>query len=342
MQLIERYLEEFGTYLPTDLREGLVEELRSDLEEALEKRRAEEPNRAEDDLQVEILKEFGPPHELADTHVPRPRVLFGPRLYPPFIRTMKIAGAVLVALASIGVAVDFSRTQSLWALGQSLLSALGNILMSSLVILGIAVVVFALIERTAAAAPKDKQDWDPRSLPDAGDPDTISLADQVFTIASLVVALIVLNFYDRIGVAHVTWEDKSGWVPLLIRSFDLQLWLLNVALGLDLLINFLVLLRWRWSLVLRWANFGVNCLYVYWLSRLAAGPVILAADPEWMMQNGWSAKNAAEYQEFISSTLSGIVDRILKIGFLAACIGLGFSFFKVVRRTIGGRALDGK
>jgi hypothetical protein len=324
MQLIERYLEEFGTYLPTDLREGLVEELRSDLEEALEKRRAEEPNRAEDDLQVEILKEFGPPHELADTHVPRPRVLFGPRLYPPFIRTMKIAGAVLVALASIGVAVDFSRTQSLWALGQSLLSALGNILMSSLVILGIAVVVFALIERTAAAAPKDKQDWDPRSLPDAGDPDTISLADQVFTIASLVVALIVLNFYDRIGVAHVTWEDKSGWVPLLIRSFDLQLWLLNVALGLDL------------------ANFGVNCLYVYWLSRLAAGPVILAADPEWMMQNGWSAKNAAEYQEFISSTLSGIVDRILKIGFLAACIGLGFSFFKVVRRTIGGRALDGK
>ena len=259
MELIERYIEEIGTYLPKDLREDVSTELRSNLEESIESRLAEDPELSRKHIEIELLKELGPPHEVADSYVPRPRVLFGPRLYPGFLRTMKIANAVLVALAALGIAVDFSNSMSPLTLGRSLISAFSSILTGSLLILGIAVVVFAVIERTAVLPPVTRDDWDPGTLPEVEDPDKVSIGDRVASIAFLVVALVVLNFLqDWIG-ARVTMNDESGWVPFLGPAFQVQLWLLNVCLVLDLLVNFLVLLRWRWTTPLRWAGFAVNC-----------------------------------------------------------------------------------
>lgn len=332
MDLIERYILEVGSYLPKDLRDEIAEDLRVKLELAKESRRAAEPASSDDEIQVAVLQELGPPHLFADSHVPRPRVLFGPRLYPPFFRTIQIAIAVLVALAALGVYVDFASSKSLLALGPSLFAALGRILTGSLVLIGIAVVVFSLIERTAGAQDEVAEKWDPRTLPQAEDPDKVSFGDRVSSIAFLVVALIVVNFFrDRIG-AHVTWNEESGWVPLLGVAFDRHLWMLNLALALDLLVNFVVLARWRWSWPLRWANFAVNCLYVVWLGFLVSSPPLISADPEWLVHNGWSAEAATKYQEFIHSNFATWIDRNMTFAFWAACIALGYSFFKLIRR----------
>jgi len=332
MKLIDRYILEVGTYLPKDLRDDVGAELRSNLAEALEARRVANPGSPEDDLEVAVLQELGPPHRFADSHVPRPRVLFGPRLYPPFFRTIKIAIAALVALAALGVYFDFTRSQSLLSLGPSLLTAFVSILSGSLVIVGIVVVVFTMIERTAAEPTESEEKWDPRTLPDAEDPDKISLGDRVSSIAFLLVALIVVNFFrHRIG-AYATLGDESGWVPLLGPAFQAQIWMLNLALVLDLLINFAVLARWRWSWPLRWANFAVNSLYVAWLGLLTTRPPLIAADPAWMVQNGWSMEAAAKYQEFIASDFGLWIDHNMTFAFWAACIGLAFSLFKLLRR----------
>jgi len=334
MKLFERYILEVGTYLPQDLRDDVTEELRANLSQALEDRRLTDTSASQQDLEVAVLQELGPPHQFADAYVPRPRVLFGPRLYPAFFRTLKVAIAVLVALAALGVYFDFARSQSLLSLGPSLLTAFTSILTGSLVVVGIAVVVFALIERQTDAPPQDDEEWDPRTLPEAEDPDKISLGDQVSSIAFVIVALLVVNlFRDRIG-AQFAFNEESGWVPLLGPGFDAHLWLLNLALVLDLLVNFVVLARWRWSWPLRIANFTVNCLYVVWLRYLVSQPPLIAADPEWMVQNGWSAEAAAKYQEFIASHFALWIDRNVSIVFWAACLGLAYSLFKLVRRMI--------
>lgn len=335
MELIERYLEEIATYLPKDLRDEVGSELRSNLEASVETRLAEEPELSRDLIEAEVLKELGPPHEVADSYVPRPRVLFGPRLYPAFLRTMKIAFAVLVALAALGIAVDFTSSMSPMTLGKSLISAFSSVLTGSLLILGIAVVVFAVIERTAVLPPMTRDDWDPGTLPEVEDPDKVSLGDRVASIAFLVVALVVLNFLqDWIG-ARVTMNDESGWVPLLGPAFQVQLWLLNVCLVLDLLVNFLVLLRWRWTIPLRWANFAVNCLYLTWLGRIAFGPSIFSVDPAWMAANGWSPEAVASYDELFSG-LSGVLGLNLKLGFGVAGVFLAYSLFKLLRRMFTG------
>ena len=331
MELIERYILEVGTYLPKDLRDDVTTELRSNLADTLENRSATDPTQPLDDLAVAILKDLGPPHQLAESYVPKPRVLFGPRLYPAFIRTMKIAIAILATLSFLSVILDFANSMSLMALGGSLISAASNILKGSLVILGIAVVVFAAIERTAEASPEKTEDWDPRTLPAVEDPDKISLGDQVTSIAFVVIGLVVLNFF-RGRIVYFTMNGESGWVPLLSAAFFAQLWLLNLALILDLVVNSAVLVRHRWSWALRWANFGVNCLYVVWLFQLASGSSIIAADPAWMVRNGWSAATAAEYEELVESHFVRWVGINLKLGFWAACAGLGYSLFKLFRR----------
>ena len=335
--LIDRYLRELDTYLPRDLRAGVEAELRQKLDKALATQLEADPSLAPRDAEIEVLRELGPPHQVADEFVPRPRVLFGPRLYPPFLRTIKIAIACLVALAAIGVFLDFARSESLWTLGPAFLAALGIVLKGSLVAIGIAVVVFAVIERTATHADATAKDWDPRTLVDLEDPDKIALGDQISSIAFLIFALIVVNFFrDRIG-AHVTWEGESGWVPLLGPAFDRQLWLLNLALALELLIHFIALLRWRWSWTLRWANFLVHGLYVVWLGLLVLNPPLIAADPDWMVRNGWSVAAAQEYSDFIASSFARHINLNLKLGFWAACAGLTYSLFKLIRRQLTGR-----
>jgi len=331
MSLIERYIDEVSTYLPKDLRDEVGKELRSNLEESLERRLADGTGDSRDDIEIELLTELGPPHQLADSYVPKPRVLFGPRLYPPFLRTMKIAVVALVALNAVGIFVKLRSSMTILSLGSSLVDAFTSVLTGSLLVLGIAVVVFSIIERTAKLGPPEEEAWDPRSLPDVEDPDNISLGDQVASIGFLVVALVVVNlFRDRI--AYVTLDDESGWVPLLSSAFDAQLWLLNVCLVLDLIVNFVVLLRWRWSMILRWANIAVNSLYVFWLWRLVSGPSILGVDPQSMIDTGWSTEAAAKYEEFTTGPLARVVAINLKLGFVAACGGLAYSLFKVIRR----------
>lgn len=335
MDLIERYIEETRTYLPKDLRDEVCTELRSTVEASVEARLKEETELTREDVTREVLKELGAPHEFADAHVPRPRVLFGPRLYPAFIRTMKVAAAILVGLAAIGVFVDLSSSLTVGTMVGSLFSAFKSVLMGSLVILGIAVVVFSILERTAALPQTRDEEWDPADLPEVDDPDQVSLVDRVGSIAFLVVALVMLNFFrDWIG-AHVTMNDESGWIPLLGVVFESHLWLLNLCLALDLLVNFLVLLRWRWTVPLRWATFAVNCLYVTWLGYLAFDPAILDIDPAWMASHGWSEEAIANYEELFER-LSGIVKLNLKLGFIAACVGLAYSLFKILRRMLTG------
>ena len=78
MDLIERYVHEVGRALPRGQRSDIEQELRSLLQDSLESRIAEQEG-DEEAVQIDLLREFGPPDEMAHSYSPRARWLIGPR-----------------------------------------------------------------------------------------------------------------------------------------------------------------------------------------------------------------------------------------------------------------------
>ena len=83
MDLIERYVHEVGTHLPRKMRKDVVDELRSTLEDKLEH------ECVEDEGLVDMLRQFGPPAEMAASYVSGPRHLIGPAHFGSFLKTIK-------------------------------------------------------------------------------------------------------------------------------------------------------------------------------------------------------------------------------------------------------------
>ena len=243
MNLIDRYIEEVGRFLPRKTRSDVQRELRSTLEDSLESRLANGGDDDAETAQVALLTELGHPEELAASYLPEPRYLIGPRLYPGFQLTMRIC--LLVAGRPSCCSESWPQRVTTMDQGRVIVAVavalFDDYLATALTILGIVVFIFAVIERFSRPSGSSRA-WDPRSLPEIDDSDRVGRIGQGVKLAFLGLALVVVNFFpDRIG-SFVTIGEQSGWVPLLGTAFNQHLWLLNLALGLDLFLNLVV---WR-------------------------------------------------------------------------------------------------
>jgi hypothetical protein len=333
MGLINSYIEEVGSYLPKRLQDDVARELRSNLEEGLEDRLSSGEWTTTEDAEVSLLTELGPPHELAESYMPGPRVLFGPRLYPPFIRTMTIALSVLGALKALSLVVDFIRAESATEFWMSIIGSVDNLFMGAFVVLGAVVAIFAVIERTTDGLPAKTGSWDPRSLEEPEDSNKALPGKQVVGIVCLVLTLVALNLFpDKVGV-FVDMDENSGWIPILNQFFWQHLWLLNIGLGLDLVVQVLVLRKGEWNLPLRWVRVGVGALYVVWLANLVYGPGIFEVDYGSLGSQGWPESATQRLGNILQKTVLPVLNILLKVGFAAAVIGLGIRIFKTTRES---------
>lgn len=337
MDLIDRYIEEVGRLLPRKMRADVKQELRSTLEDSLEGRLPRGEDSDTETAQVELLQELGHPEDLAASYLPEPRYLIGPSLYPGFRLTMRIclvALAVILIVGAMATIGDDSETQA--SLLAVVITIVDDYLATSLTVLGIVVFIFAVVERFSTPSVSARE-WDPRSLPARDDPDRVSRIGQTAKLALLGLVLVVVNFYpERIG-SMLTVGEQSGWVPLLGPTFDRHLWLLNLALGLDLILNLVVWRQGRWQLKTRWLDFATTLIWVLLLYRLVTGPSIVEPDAEWMIAHGWSSEAAADYVRLIDEILSGLVAMALKIGLVGAVVGTVVQLFGLLKRS--GRQL---
>jgi len=335
MNLIKLYIDEVESYLPKRVQEDVAKELLSNLEEDLEVRMASGDWSTPEEAEVALLQELGPPHELADSYLPGPRVLFGPALYPPFIRTMKIALSIFAAVIALGLVVDFMRSGSVRDFWSALFGSIDNLVVGALIILGSVVAIFAFIERSAKSFPGDTKIWDPRDLGDEEEAEKVHLSEQIVGIAFLVLALVVLNIFpDRVGV-FVHLDEHSGWVPMLNQAFWSHLWLLNICLGLDLWLQVLVLRRGKWTSALRWVRVVVSVLFVVWISQLVYGPSIFEVDLDRMVSHGWPEASVDRFGHIMHKTVLPILTILLRVGFVAAFITLGIRIYNATKASLG-------
>lgn len=332
MDLIDRYVHEVSALLPRKLRKDVATELRSTLEETLEGRHERYPEEDPEEAAVAVLKDFGPPGELAASYQPKADYLVGPTLYPAFRTTIRVCVFILVGLILLGLFTGLGEGPlPVKRLFEGLLESFDNFLTAALTLIGLVVVVFAVIERASSQPRGSAGDWDPRLLPSKDDPFRLNRVGMTLHLAALMLLFYVANFEaNKLVGSFLTDGDKSGWVPFLGPGFRESLNLLNLVVVLDITLGIWVLRKGRWQSLTRWLDFGTTLLFAYFLFRLAFGPSLVEVDPQWMVQNGWSAEAAARYVNLTAETISPMLAIALKVGFLGTCIGTMVQLKKLV------------
>jgi hypothetical protein len=277
MDIIERYVTEVGRHLPEKSRPDVVNELRSTLEDMLEDRARASGHEPDEDMAVELLKEYGAPHKVAASYLP-PKYLIGPQLYPGFITVAKIVLPIvlIVFLVMFGFAVA-QPGNTLEAVAE----LFGNIFGGTVYALGMLMLVFAVIERLSPEAKIPELDWDPRSLRPAEildeRPKVVELATNIFFT---IIAIVIFSIYGRQLGMIVPQEGIWRMVPIFTEAFFrfiplfVTLWILSI--GRDLW----VIAQNRWSVgarafsgILQMVNIGV-------LIALMSGAPIINLGPD--------------------------------------------------------------
>jgi len=220
MDLVERYVQAIGAYLPRAQRDDIVTELAEDVRSEIDDRGAH-LGRALTDAEVEaILVQRGHPLRVATQYLPQ-RALIGPALLPIYFLVLKIVlaalvGAFVLVLAPVRV---FQGTGLLDALLQSL----ADLWFAIWIPIGIVTVIFALLERSQVATVATP--WSPRRLPRVratGDPNVIPRAEAIAQVVLTTVFVLwwVSGAPFQVISAVPLWHTLTheAYLPVLLLS----------------------------------------------------------------------------------------------------------------------------
>ncbi len=280
MDLVERYVQDVGHRFPRRMRADVEAELRSLLGEALDERARVAGRPADAELAAQVLREFGPPQEVAARYTGEPRYLIGPRLFPAYLLTLKIAGiAILVVFAVTAIARLVAAARGGGASAAiAVFHAGGRVFHGALFNLGLLTLIFAVVERVQSRKETAGKEWDPAALPPVSDRDRISVVNKVFSTYAIVALVILFNFFPQwVGF----WSFSDGrWsgLPVLLPSFSVHLPLLNLWWAAAFVLNLVVLRHGRWRRSTRWAELAVGVLGIVVLLVIMLGPQVFLFD----------------------------------------------------------------
>ena len=248
--IIDRYLAVVSEILPAKMRQDTVTEIRSLIQDALDDRSKTEGREPDNEMMVEVLKQFGPPDKIVAPYLPE-RYLIGPRLFPTFLTVLKIALPIIAVLSLVVFWVGVNQASQIT--GQELIThlieSLGNALSTVVQAFGNIVFIFAILQwvipefRSAAR----EKEWDPRSLKAISQPDKVKRGELITEIFFTLLGLIIFNFYlDRVGI----YNNVNGvwsFTPVLTSAFNAYIPWLSLFWILTILLDSLLLRRGLWE-----------------------------------------------------------------------------------------------
>jgi hypothetical protein len=191
--LLDRYINAVGRHLPRAKRADVQAELRSLIQDSLDAKAGDaEPT---EEQVVAVLKEFGPPREVASSYAPSRQYLIGPGLYPIFVTVFQIGVVVLLGAQVVEMAFRLADGGNPLTV---VLNAMIGLVQRGFSMAGSMVIIFAIIERTDAQPEiEEKKEWDPRSLPRIAPRDEINRGELGGEIAASLFTLWVLNIFGN-------------------------------------------------------------------------------------------------------------------------------------------------
>lgn len=283
MKLIDRYINEVGRRLPKRMRADVEKELHSLLLDSLEDHLAgdfPETGEVPEDSEVAVLKELGPPQQVAQQYNPRINYVIGPRLFEPYLITVAVVLGIVFIAHLIGL---LTLTVNPTALNGSFGDAVAGLIQSLQAGLGSITLIFALVERALAGtdAKEDASTWDPRKMPTIADHDRIKLSGLILETVFVAFLLGMLNFYpDRIGLSFVRvggeFKMTSWLAPGFHQTYGIWLsawWFLTIVL------NITVIWQGRWQRITHLLNVGLHLFGAYIFYRIATGSNFIITAP---------------------------------------------------------------
>lgn len=271
-ELIERYVQEVGSYLPRKGREDIQRELTSLLLDAVEERG--DGREATAQTAAKVLLEFGPPKEMAAQYHGG-RYLIGPQLYDTYHTVAAVTLMVISVLYLLVLGLMLWRGEAA-DLPQAALGWLMDFGQTVIVNLGILTLVFAAIERyygRSLGQVAAESAWDPLTLPPVNDPNRIKVGELVAGIAAEAIFL-------GIFVALINPDGRLGW--LVVNSFRPLLGLLIASTCVDIALRGIVLWQGRWNGITRLAEIGAETFSVFIVYRIVTGgPISVYAGLTW-------------------------------------------------------------
>jgi len=246
MDLLERYLQAVGQFLPEATRADTLAELRANLLEQMDAQ-AEELGRPLNDSEIaDVLRAHGKPEVVALRYLPQ-RSLIGPTIFPFYLFTLRKALPLVVLIYAIAEGVTIASTASRGDLAAELVSAVFGVVPSLLIYVAVVTIVFVIVERTIgqSGVPKKWMQWDPAKLPavrvEATGVKQKSIAKRIIDLC----AHCLWMAYVLVIPAHPFWLIGPGvyfvsalgvsFAPIWHVFYRLLIVLLTVQLGMKLM-----------------------------------------------------------------------------------------------------------
>jgi hypothetical protein len=319
MELIDRYVHEVGRHLPRKNRADIQVELQSTLADTLEDRVEGEPTQEDVEL---LLKEFGPPQQVAASYWPQGQYLIGPSLFPLFRMVVGIVLLVFVIVQVVlfGIAVVFNQEILTFL---DVLDIFSGMMGSIFTSFGIIVIVFAILQYFDVKPDTEGEEWDPSQLPQVEDAERVSRGGMVAEITfSLVIIAFLLLLPDKIGVVLNPVSEIilnpviNSYIPLII-----------VSIMLGIFVDVILLWRGRWEIGTRLAKIGTNLFSIYVLY------VLLTGHNAWLAQHG--AGGFFSFLDALDEITISNQESVLMIGMHAFRLAISIALIVISIETIG-------
>jgi len=330
MNLLDRYISEIGENLPRKSRADIETEIRSTIEDMLEETSAASGSPVDDEMTMDLLRDYGAPEKVASTYLPD-KYLIGPKLYPSFILVLKIVAAVMTGVALLGFSVRFGMSEmGLQSFGSQIAQSALEYVVGLITAFGNIVLVFAILELVIPTS-KYKNDlreevWDPAQLTKEADPDAVSTRGVIGTIVFTLLALLVVNIYPQVLGVWFLMDGQWVNIPILSQAFFRMLPWLNAVWLLGIVLQVVLLRQRKWTKLTRWFEIGLKFLGIAIFFLLLRGPSILNISADTFINVSMAASSAA--------TLVKILNVIVIIALINAIIVGVYEISKSVYRLL--------
>jgi hypothetical protein len=235
MELIERYLQAVGFWLPNAQRKDILAELSEDIRSEIEAREKELGRAMTDDDYEALLKHRGSPHVVAHKFLPE-RYLIGPVLFPIYVFVLKMQGLFYVGpwLLTWLALVAFSPA---YRSGHPV-HALLELWTTTVFVLFFTTLGFVIADWLRLRG-GDSEPWNPRRLPPLRSPDRIPRSSSLFELAGCLALLAWWATFIGFRTEYSLWDLRITLVPewLYVSAAVLTVTSLTVALATANLFN---------------------------------------------------------------------------------------------------------
>ena len=345
MEILERYLYAVGRWLPKKQKKDILAELESSIYDTLESRFGKSVDYTEDEVS-EILKELGAPWKVAAAYSGFADRLIGPELLPIyFTLTAIVSGAVALGLTVSFIIGLFRPDLSFLDFILNLLKLIPNLILSTVFVVGITTIIFAVIERavplhelqaetnfkksgvTISLEKSDKkseksESWSPKDLPSVPKgKKKISRAEPIIGIIFTVIAIVLFNFFrEKLGIYYTPslgseWEFVPIFSENAVKVF-LPFW--NTVWGLTLVFSFYQLIRARWTLPMRISDIIRSITDAAVIVIMIKGPELI----DFRLLLSYSKPEVVESLTPVAEFFKYSINGFLIFALIATCIGI--------------------